>query len=57
MWVPLAVLIAPENAGSITRMTGGRAVELACVRFDEHVLCGMTYRMTQALLAAMGLAP
>jgi 8-oxo-dGTP pyrophosphatase MutT (NUDIX family) len=53
MWVPLAVLVAPESAGTTTFKIGERSLELPCIHIGEHVLWGMTHTMTQALLGAV----
>lgn len=56
MWTPLAVLVAPENASTFVFVRDGMRMELPSVRLGEHVLWGMTYRMTQSLLEAIALA-
>jgi 8-oxo-dGTP pyrophosphatase MutT (NUDIX family) len=53
LWTPLAVLVAPENASSFPFVREGVTVELPSVRLAQHVLWGMTYRMTEALLEAI----
>jgi 8-oxo-dGTP pyrophosphatase MutT (NUDIX family) len=53
LWVPLAVLVAPERAGRKTWERGGYSVELPCIHLDGYVLWGMTHRMTETLLAAV----
>jgi 8-oxo-dGTP pyrophosphatase MutT (NUDIX family) len=53
LWTPLAVLVAPENAGTFQFDRDGVSMELPCVHLGPHVLWGMTYRMLQALLEAV----
>jgi 8-oxo-dGTP pyrophosphatase MutT (NUDIX family) len=53
MWTPLRVLAAPENASTFVFVRDDARRELPSVRLGEHVLWGMTYRMTQSLLEAI----
>jgi 8-oxo-dGTP pyrophosphatase MutT (NUDIX family) len=56
MWTPLSVLVAPENASTFVFERDDVRMELPSVRLGEHVLWGMTHRMTQALLEAVASA-
>ena len=53
LWTPLRVLVSPENANTFLFVRDGVRLEFPSVRLGEHVLWGMTYRMTQALLESV----
>lgn len=55
LWTPIDVLRSPQHAGTMTLVREGISYELPTVRLGEHVLWGMTYRMTRALLEALRL--
>ena len=58
LWAPIDVLLSPEHAGTMTLAREGLSFELPTVRLgDDRILWGMTHRMTQALLVALGFAP
>jgi len=53
LWVPLARLAASEAHATFALSTVQGTVETPCVRLDERVLWGMTYRMAQQLIQAL----
>jgi 8-oxo-dGTP pyrophosphatase MutT (NUDIX family) len=53
-WAPLTTLIAPESRGSISIPDGAGGRELPCIRFDEQVIWGLTYRMFAGLASRLG---
>jgi 8-oxo-dGTP pyrophosphatase MutT (NUDIX family) len=53
LWTPVATLVSPEHAATYRLDHDGQTLELPAVRLGSHVLWGMTYRMTQALLEAL----
>jgi 8-oxo-dGTP pyrophosphatase MutT (NUDIX family) len=53
IWVPLEAIAAREGAGIYRFVRGDYSIELPCLRWGEHTLWGMTYRMTMNLLEAL----
>jgi 8-oxo-dGTP pyrophosphatase MutT (NUDIX family) len=54
-WVPMTSLIDPAVVETVTLERGGHSFDVPSIRLGDHVLWGMTFRMTGALASAMGL--
>ncbi len=54
-WEPLSKLTDPALVENVTLERGGFSFEVPSIRLGNHVLWGMTFRMTGALAAAMRL--
>lgn len=56
LWVPVAKLARGEGAGTYAFTWEEKPYELPCFRLDpgQHVLWGMTYRMLETMLDALG---
>lgn len=54
-WVPMSTLTDPKLVETIRLERGGHSFEVPCIRLGNHVLWGMTFRMTGALASAMRL--
>jgi 8-oxo-dGTP pyrophosphatase MutT (NUDIX family) len=56
LWIPFRSLAAGEGKGTFTWSWEGKSMDLPCIRIgpDKHVLWGMTYRMLETMLEALG---
>jgi 8-oxo-dGTP pyrophosphatase MutT (NUDIX family) len=52
-WIPLAALIDPAHATEFTLARNGALLRFPAYRWDEHVVWGMTERITTQLLAVI----
>jgi len=48
-WLPLAALLGAELRSTMDYHEGGQSLQFPCVRLDEIVIWGLTYRMLIAL--------
>jgi 8-oxo-dGTP pyrophosphatase MutT (NUDIX family) len=55
LWVRLPALLARENRRTVERMRAGRRIEFPCIAVGDHVVWGLTYRMTLQLLELVAL--
>jgi 8-oxo-dGTP pyrophosphatase MutT (NUDIX family) len=53
-WLSLDRLLAPATRSTLEYRHDGALVELPCLRIDEVVIWGLTYRMFQSLVVILG---
>ncbi|MCL2723247.1 MAG: CoA pyrophosphatase [Polyangiaceae bacterium] len=56
LWIPFASIARGEGRGTFSWSREGKVFELPCIRFQpgDRVLWGMTYRMVETMLEALG---
>lgn len=59
LWVPLSSLAEGEGRGTYSFTWEDKPYEVPCIRLEpgQKVLWGMTYRMLETMLDALGIAP
>lgn len=57
LWVPFSLFVEPGNRRSMTWVRRGVPLPLPCYHWDGKVIWGLTLRIVDELLAALGAAP
>jgi len=54
VWIPLAHILRPENHLKFEHQFEDRNIEMTCIEYGGYRIWGMTYRMIQNFLKAIG---
>ncbi len=54
LWVPFQKLALGEGKGTMQYDFNGTPIELPCIRLEDRVLWGLTYRMLELMLERLG---
>lgn len=54
LWIPLETLAGGVGRGTLEYVYKGSALQLPCIRYEGHVIWGLTFQMLEMLLGNLG---